>query len=225
MSRLRPLALAIALAGFTCAGLFAEVKIIERANGSTYVYNERPPGSSSTRRVSTAVSIQATPITGSVVDGLVERHANAASLELKLVRAVIQAESAFNPRARSGKGAMGLMQLMPATASLYGVSDPYDPEQNVRAGTKYLRRMIDSFGSVELGLAAYNAGPTAVERFRGVPPYPETQKYVEKIMKIYKGDASYSLSGSPHLRRGRKTYLHRDASGRLIMTTTPPAGS
>lgn len=198
--------------------LVAEIKIVQRPDGSTYVYNEPDPSRSSARRTNPAgSSVRA------AVDELVERYAEKSSLEPKLVRAVIQAESAFKERARSSKGAMGLMQLMPATARSYGVSDAYDAEQNVRAGTQYLRSMIDTFGSVELGLAAYNAGPEAVRRFGGVPPYPETRNYIEKIMRLYKSDGSYTLSGSRLLRRGRKTYLHRDRDGRLIMTTTPPA--
>ena len=107
---------------------------------------------------------------------------------------------------------------------MYSVSDPYDPEQNVGAGTRYLRRMINSFGSLELALAAYNAGPEAVRRFRGVPPYPETRDYIEKVMRLYRDDDQYSLAGSVHLRRGRKTYLRRDSRGRLVMTTSPPNG-
>jgi hypothetical protein len=99
------------------------------------------------------------------------------------VRAVIQVESAFNPYARSYKGAMGLMQLMPATAAVYQVSNPYDPGQNVRAGVAYLRNLLDRFnGNEELALAAYNAGPGAVERYgQQVPPYRETRDYVERI--------------------------------------------
>ncbi|MCP4202902.1 MAG: lytic transglycosylase domain-containing protein [bacterium] len=155
---------------------------------------------------------------------MVNRHANHAALEPRLVKAVIQVESAFDPRARSHKGAMGLMQLMPETAAAFAVSDPYDPEQNIGAGTKYLKRLIDSHGGLELGLAAYNAGPAAVKRFHGVPPYPETRDYVEKVMRLYKRDSQYSLAGSRYLRRGRKTYLIRDASGRLVMTTSPPSG-
>lgn len=121
-----------------------------------------------------------------VLEGLADRYALRQSLSPALVRAVIQVESAWNPRALSVKGAMGLMQLMPETAAEFDVNDPYDPEQNVRAGVAYLRRLIDRFdGRTELALAAYNAGPGAVERYgREVPPYRETRNYVRRIVSV-----------------------------------------
>lgn len=118
-------------------------------------------------------------------EALIVEHARANRLNPQLVRAVIQAESAFNPRAVSPVGAMGLMQLMPGTARELGVVDPFDPEDNIRGGTKYLRSLLDRFdGEVELALAAYNAGPGAVERYNGVPPYRETRNYVARINRI-----------------------------------------
>ena len=98
-----------------------------------------------------------------------------------LVHAVIALESAYRPRAVSSAGAMGLMQLMPATQRDYGVSDPFDPRQNVYAGTAYLRRLIDEFGTV-LAVAAYNAGPGTVRRYGGVPPWRETRLYVRDVV-------------------------------------------
>ena len=116
-------------------------------------------------------------------DDLIVENATQHSLHPDFVRAVIQAESAFNPRARSVKGAMGLMQLMPGTAAQYGVTNAYDPVQNIRAGVAYLKSLIVRFGNdVSLALAAYNAGPGAVEKYgRAVPPYKETRNYVSKI--------------------------------------------
>lgn len=113
---------------------------------------------------------------------LVEEHAKRQGLSPDLVSAVIQAESAFNPRARSAKGAMGLMQLMPETAAEYGVRNAYDPEENIRAGTAYLASLIDRYDDEGLALAAYNAGPGAVDKYgRTIPPYRETRNYVARI--------------------------------------------
>jgi soluble lytic murein transglycosylase-like protein len=113
-------------------------------------------------------------------------HAARHALDPDLVRAVIRVESGWNPRAVSRKGAMGLMQLMPATAAEYGVADPFNPTENIRAGVAYLRRLIDRFdGRTELALAAYNAGPGAVEKYhRTVPPYRETRTYVQRIVSV-----------------------------------------
>ncbi|WP_456375899.1 lytic transglycosylase domain-containing protein [Thiolapillus sp.] len=114
---------------------------------------------------------------------LILQAARETGLDSNLVHAVILAESAYDPRARSPKGAMGLMQLMPATAKRFGVSNPYDPEQNIRGGTRYLSYLMKRFGNdIELAVAAYNAGEGAVEKYnRSIPPYRETQDYVTKV--------------------------------------------
>ena len=114
---------------------------------------------------------------------LIDKVASEQGVPVKLARAVIQVESAYQPRARSPKGAMGLMQLMPTTARQYGVVNPYDPLANVEAGIKHLKSLTERL-PLALALAAYNAGEAAVARFRGIPPYPETQAYVARILKL-----------------------------------------
>ena len=119
-------------------------------------------------------------------DGLIGLTARQHQVEPALIKAVIAAESNFDPEAISQKGAQGLMQLMPRTASRLGVDDPLDAIDNVRGGTRYLRLMLDRYGDVERAVAAYNAGPGAVDRHGGVPPYPETRDYVRKVMTYYR---------------------------------------
>ncbi len=116
------------------------------------------------------------------VQDVIRRYASHYRLEEALVRAVIKVESNYNPSAVSKAGAVGMMQLIPKTARLLKVLDPLDPEQNIRGGSHYLRMMLDQFqGDLDLALAAYNAGPTAVRRHGGVPPYEETIRYLTKV--------------------------------------------
>lgn len=121
---------------------------------------------------------------GHKISTLIDHYADRFRLDVALVKAVIKVESDFNPKVVSHKGAQGLMQLMPATAREIGVSDPFDPGQSIYGGTFYLRKMLDIFNSnLDHALAAYNAGPNAVRRYGGIPPFDETQNYVLRVKK------------------------------------------
>ena len=117
---------------------------------------------------------------GEIIASMSQAH----GVDPMLVRALIQVESNYRPKARSHKGAMGLMQLMPATAREYNVRNPYDPKANIAAGVKHLKGLIDRMGDVAMALAAYNAGEGAVKKFNGIPPYRETRNYVTRILSI-----------------------------------------
>lgn len=119
-------------------------------------------------------------------DRLIRQRSLEQGIPPALVKAVIHAESAFDPRAVSPKGAMGLMQLMPSTAKMLGVSQPFQAEQNIEGGVRYLASLHERYGSWTHTLAAYNAGPSAVDRFRGVPPYAETREYVRRVLSYYR---------------------------------------
>jgi soluble lytic murein transglycosylase-like protein len=129
-----------------------------------------------------AAPVAQAPTSGPFGD-IIDRVSAEQDVPAQLVRAVIQVESAYNVRARSPKGAMGLMQLMPATARQYAVEDPYDPASNIEAGIKHLKSLLQRL-PVALALAAYNAGEATVQRFNGIPPYPETRNYVSRILAL-----------------------------------------
>lgn len=203
---LRPLLTVAALLAITTP-LFAQERIFSwrDANGTVTLTDRQPaPGidahvfvpatspAPSTTPAFVGRSLQSDPAIGrasfsrafSSFDHLIDLHASTQGVRPELVRAVIQAESGFNPFARSPKGAMGLMQLMPATAVDLGVRNAYDPADNIRGGVTYLRWLLDRYNSEELALAAYNAGPAAVERYGNrIPPYRETQAYVSRITR------------------------------------------
>jgi soluble lytic murein transglycosylase-like protein len=139
------------------------------------------------------------PSRNNAFDAHITAAAEKHGVDVELVRAIIQVESGFNQRARSRRGAKGLMQLMPDTARDMGARNAFDPRQNIFAGVRYLRFLLDAFdGDVTLAAAAYNAGPTVVKRYGGVPPYDETQEYVGKIQTLL-GLPTHSLAPPPAL--------------------------
>jgi soluble lytic murein transglycosylase-like protein len=142
-------------------------------NPSFFVSNLREPGPEIVRELVPPEKIRE----------IVDEGAKQSGLDADLVRAVVKRESAYNPWATSTKGAQGLMQLMPSVQAQFGVTDPYDPKQNVGAGTRLLKQLLDQFdGDLPRALGAYNAGPTRVEQWGGVPPFPETMQYVTGIL-------------------------------------------
>ena len=183
----RILGLAVLATASTAAAADAQIYTWRDAGGNLVLSDRPQNGAARTFAVASAEGIRTTRAVtkpNTTYDGLISEHSTFHGIRADLVRAVIQAESAFNPFARSVKGAMGLMQLMPATAAEYGVTNPYDPAENIRAGVAYLKRLLQRYSqNEELALAAYNAGPTAVEKYGSVPPYRETRNYVAKIRK------------------------------------------
>ena len=154
------------------------------------------------------------------IDAAIDQAAARHNVDPSLVRSVVKVESNFNPNAVSRKGAMGLMQLMPSTARSLNVSNPFDPQQNVDAGVRHLRRLLDSYGGdVRLSLAAYNAGSGAVARSAGVPHFRETQNYVRRITNLYNGGSepgSFIFGNPVH----EPVHVHRDARGVLYISNT-----
>jgi len=149
------------------------------------------------------------------IDAAIDQAASRHNVDPNLVRSVIKVESNFNPNAVSRKGAMGLMQLMPATARSLNVSNPFDPQQNVDAGVRHLRKLLDNYrGDVRLSLAAYNAGTGAVSRSAGVPRFRETRNYVRRITDLYAGtEGGTPISFGPvhdpvHIERDERGVLH-----------------
>jgi soluble lytic murein transglycosylase-like protein len=156
--------------------------LIEKIEADEVPYPE-PPSADGSAQTATQLDpsiLQSTPY-GEIIASLSQAH----GVDPMLVRALIQVESGYKPRARSAKGAMGLMQLMPSTARAYKLRNPFEPKANIDAGIQHLTALIDRFdGGVELALAAYNAGEAAVMKFNGIPPYRETRAYVARILSL-----------------------------------------
>ncbi len=193
-----------------------EVRIGLAGTGRRVIFNENAAQHS--RRFATEL----VAVPDGRLEPLIESQARAQSLDPKLVKAVIQVESGYNASALSNKGAIGLMQLMPGTARLLDVLDPYDPVQNLRGGVAYLRSLLDRFaGKVEFALAAYNAGPGAVQKHGGIPPYPETREYVQRVLSLYRGDATLRVPIDGIAYKGRKTFVVDRPGKRPLITTSP----
>jgi soluble lytic murein transglycosylase-like protein len=186
------------------APVHAQIYSWRDAKGDLVLSSQRPNGPEvKTFAVPETAAIRATrPVAVSnnqLYDDLIREHARNSGVRADLVRAVVQVESAFNVSARSPKGALGLMQLMPAIIQQFGVRNPFNPAENIRAGVAYLRQLLDRYQNNEsLALAAYNAGPGAVDRHgQKVPPYRETLNYVSRINQI---------TGQPVVARGKQIY-------------------
>lgn len=178
----------------------AEIFVIKRADGSVTFTNKqlvggehavlfvpKPIGYRSTKRIWDDPPRGMLKLNKKLYDELINTSSKAHSVDAALIKAIIHAESAFNPRAVSRKGALGLMQLMPPTAREVGVSDALEPKQNIRGGTIYIKRLLAKYrGNLALAIAAYNAGPAAVDNFNGIPPFKETREYVKKVLALHK---------------------------------------
>lgn len=187
--------------------VYSELIIIKDENGNKIIMNK--PSKETVQKTTKAISIS---VRKNDFDAYVDIYASKYGIDKDLVHAVIQVESDYNPLAISRKGAMGLMQLNPDTANALGVSNPFNVESNLEGGIKYLKEMLDRYGDLRKALAAYNAGPEAVDKYNGIPPYKETQNYVKKILSIYKKEPV------------RKTtiYKYEKISGEIVISDVPP---
>ena len=175
----------------------------------------RESSQSATARI-VAANFRGPAATPGDVDSAIEQAAARHNVDPNLVRAVVKVESNFNPNAVSRKGAMGLMQLMPSTARQLKVKNPFDPEQNVDAGVRHLKQLLENYGGdIKLTLAAYNAGAGAVARSSGVPHYSETQNYVRRITNLYYAGSDFNVGASRD-----PVKVQRDARGVLYISNT-----
>lgn len=187
--------------------LHSEIIILKDENGNTIIMNKP-----SKETVKKAKNISALPKRRTDWDNHIDYYASKYGIDKDLVHAVIQVESDYNPMAISKKGAMGIMQLHPETASNLGIQNPFDVEANIEGGVRYLKNMLDRYGDLRKALAAYNAGPEAVDKYNGIPPYKETQNYVRKVLEIYKKEPV----------RRKTIYKYENLKGEIVISDSPP---
>ena len=207
-----------------------DIQMLRRPNGSVTIFNDVGSGWLVKGRTPSDAYLLSRKEASSPFDDSIREHSSKRGLDARLVRSVILVESNFNPRAVSRKGARGLMQLMPQTAKRYGVKDVHDAGENIRGGVAYLADLMVAFrGDLPLVLAAYNAGEGAVQKYSGVPPYPETREYVRRAMLVYgvggsgpllgggfRGHAAGAPAGSGALRPAAAVRLGRSDGGAVI---------
>jgi soluble lytic murein transglycosylase-like protein len=223
------MAVCLALVVVTCGSASGQITVVTDARGKRIYVNADPPPPrlSAARAAQLAAGKSPTAPaaeysrhvanTREEIEQIVQDAAKRHQVDPALVRAVIQTESAWNPRAVSPKGAQGLMQLMPATADQHGVANAFDPRQNVDAGVRHLRMLLEKYnGDLDLALAAYNAGEGAVRRAGGVPNYAETRAYVQKVTEAYFQPGSGRASRA--VERSKPIYRIVDARGRVVYT-------
>ncbi len=175
------------LLGMILSGSLASAEIYVYRDGGGVLHFSNVPTSTNYRSYMNESDIDSLfSLTTSSYDDVIADAARANDLSFYLIKAMVHVESCFNPYAISKKGALGLMQIMPENLKLLNIDDPFDPRENIMGGAIYLRKMMSRFhGKLELALAAYNAGPSAVEKYSAIPPFQETREYVQKVMKLY----------------------------------------
>lgn len=219
---------ATAVAAFLVTPTYALAETFRLVSSDGTVHYTNTPMDPSYQRMGLSVPRRADiPRMAVETSGSVQQHVREASARYgvpeKLVSAVIRAESNFNPRALSPKGARGLMQLMPQTASLLGVTDSFDPAQNIDGGVRHLRGLIERYpDNLPFALAAYNAGAQAVTQYRGIPPYPETQGYVQKVLSFFNGGTGTTVALTPVT---YPTHRYVAEDGTIVYSNLPPAAA
>jgi soluble lytic murein transglycosylase-like protein len=221
---MKPLLTALALV-LMATGASADVRLVVRADGTRVIVNDGRTRSNEGLKLSTLEWLAKQRDRKSEFDPIIERHAARYGVDPTLVRAVILVESNFDPNCVSNKGARGLMQLMPGTAKRFQVTEIHDPDQNIRGGVAYLAFLLDLHpGDLTRVLASYNAGEGAVARFGGIPPYRETQQYVQKALSAYHG-RPWGGSGSISIRPQNGESILRGGFDRRASEPVPYVGA